>query len=218
MAADAPGYFKVPGTDTTMKIYGKAETWGYYTMDGGPDLHNFGTDEEPILVPVNEDWAKKNTTVQHHLRPRRHRHHHPEFLRRRERQGRVRDALQVRQGLLEHTPISACAHAYGEFGGLLIGQTNSLWVDWQYCAGYNDTWLEDFNGTQYRTRQIRYTFNPADNFKVGVSMEQEQVRRQYHQVRTGLPGRCQVLGRLGLRDGHRRLPEDRERYLRRPRC
>ena len=36
MAADAPGYFKVPGTDTTLKIYGKAETWGYYTMDGGP--------------------------------------------------------------------------------------------------------------------------------------------------------------------------------------
>jgi len=177
MAADAPGYFKVPGTDTTLKIYGKAETWGYYTMDGGPDFHDFADYDEnphadPILVPVNEDWAKKNTT----------------------------DSITYgRLGITTLTPSSfgdvkvnlefdmrsksgkdswnsdfRMRHAYGEFGGLLVGQTNSLWVDWQYCTGYNDTWLEDFNGTQYRTRQIRYTFNPADNFKVGISMEQDK--------------------------------------------
>jgi len=165
MAADAPGYFKVPGTDTTMKIYGKAETWGYYTMDPGPG----SLDEE--LGVQNEDWGKKNTT----------------------------DSITYgRVGIATTTPSSfgdvnvkvefdmrskadhdswgsqfRMRHAYGEFAGLLVGQTNSLWVDWQYCAGYNDTWLEDFNGTQYRTRQIRYTFNPADNFKVAFSMEQD---------------------------------------------
>jgi len=172
MAADAPGYFKVPGTDTTLKIYGKAETWGYYTMDAGPDVHNFGTEEDPAWDFVNEDWGKKNT---------------------------VDSITYGRLGIATTTPSSfgdvnvklefdmrsksgkdgwssdfRMRHAYGEFGGLLVGQTNSLWVDWQYCTGYNDTWLEDFNGSQYRTRQIRYTFNPADNFKVGISMEQDK--------------------------------------------
>lgn len=164
MAADAPGYFKVPGTDTTLKIYGKAETWGYYTMDPG-----YSEDGDYLL---NEDFGEKNT---------------------------VDSITYGRVGIATTTPSSfgdvnvkvefdmrsksgkdswnsdfRMRHAYGEFAGLLIGQTNSLWVDWQYCTGYNDTWLEDFNGTQYRTRQIRYTFSPADNFKVALSMEQDK--------------------------------------------
>ena len=43
MAADAPGYFKVPGTETTLKIYGFVQIDGVYDIDGNKYFDSFAT-------------------------------------------------------------------------------------------------------------------------------------------------------------------------------
>jgi hypothetical protein len=162
-AVAAPaGYFQIPGTETTMKIYGKAETWGYLNMDQA----GFGD------VTQDQSWNKKGTTDSitygrfgfTTTTPSSYGDVNVKV----EYEGRT-----VGGGTNSYGAPFRLRHAYGEFGGLLIGQTNSLWVAWQYCPAYNDTWNSDFSGATYRTRQIRYTFNPAPAFAVAFSAEQD---------------------------------------------
>jgi hypothetical protein len=161
-----------------MKIYGKAETWAYYNMDsGGGDVHTVTPAVgAPRTVIGDESWNQTGT---------------------------VDSVTYARFGFTTTTPSSfgdvntklelearsdashgnswgsggnfRIRHAYGEFAGLLVGQTNDLFVDWQYCPAYNDTWHEDFNGSTYRARQIRYTFAPTKEFKFALAVENDHV-------------------------------------------
>jgi hypothetical protein len=194
--ADAPGYFKVPGTDTTMKIYGFADTWAEYTTDG-----NINDD----LSAVHDAWDKSgrswsyvygrvgvtsttpsplgdvNTKVEFELRS-------------------TGSSNSWNGGTGAGTGIRL-RHAYGEFAGLLIGQTNSLFIDWQYCPNYNDDWLEDNWGNRYRTRQIRYTFNPTKGLKIGFSMEQDLSGGSYTSIGNDLNAAINYSGDWGFVTG-----------------
>lgn len=63
-------------------------------------------------------------------------------------------------------------HAYGELGPLLAGQT---WTSWVPMEGGPAT--QDFNGPAggsfYRTPQVRYTFRPNDQWRVGAAIEED---------------------------------------------
>lgn len=162
MAAPA-GYFQVPGTETTMKIYGKAETWAYY---------NLKTSNNSLTDPQASDLFEKNTTDSWTV-------------------GRIGvttttpssygdvnvkvefEAKTVGGGTNSYGNPWRMRHMYGEFHGLLIGQTTSLFNAWHNVPAYNDTYFGDFWGTS-RTRQIRYTFAPADGFQLGISLENDK--------------------------------------------
>lgn len=162
MAAPA-GYFQVPGTETTMKIYGKAETWAYY---------NLQTSNNDLDAPADQTTMEKNTTDSWTV-------------------GRIGvttttpssygdvnvkvefEAKTVGGGTNSYGNSWRMRHMYGEFHGLLIGQTTSLFNAWHSVPAYNDTYFGDFWGTS-RTRQIRYTFAPADGFQLGISMENDK--------------------------------------------
>ena len=162
MAAPA-GYFQVPGTETTMKIYGKAETWAYY---------NLQTSDNDLADPHDQTTMEKNTTDSWTV-------------------GRIGvttttpssygdvnvkvefEAKTVGGGTNSYGNPWRMRHMYGEFHGLLIGQTTSLFNAWHNVPNYNDTWYGDFDGTS-RVRQIRYSFAPADGFQLGFSMENDK--------------------------------------------
>lgn len=168
MAAPA-GYFQVPGTETTLKIYGFAETWGYYTMNAGDiETHESKNEKNTVSSVVYGRVGVTSTTPS----PYGDVNVKVEFDARSQNDTASWGGVDFDNDEVTGTTFRL-RHAYGEFGGLLIGQTSSLFLAWHYVPAYNDNWNGDFNGTgaTYRTRQIRYTFSPADAFKLGVSME-----------------------------------------------
>lgn len=162
MAAPA-GYFQVPGTETTLKIYGKAETWAYYNMDQPGNVSTTGKDQSWSQTGTTDSWTVGRFGFQTSTPSA-----YGDVNVKVEFEGKT-----VGGGTNSWGNPFRLRHAYGEFGGLLIGQTNSLWVDWQYCPSYNDTFNSDFNGATYRTRQLRYTFEPTKGVKVAFSAEQD---------------------------------------------
>lgn len=177
--ADAPGYFKVPGTETTIKVYGRAQTWAWYNMNqysnGADGYYSLDKDTGGIVWTPGENPMDQSNYEK----------------------GTVDSVVKGRFGITSTTPsaygdvnvkieVEAASsdangngapvklrHAYGEFAGLLIGQTTSLMYAWQYCPGYLDTWHADFWDPTYRTRQIRYTFAPTKEIQVAFSLEQD---------------------------------------------
>ena len=117
MAEDAPGYFKIPGTETTLKVYGFVQADGVYDIDG-----NYGMDSG--MYPdnaVNEDYVLDNqwnwrakgrfgfTTTT------------PSSL------GDVVVKMEfqaVDNG--SSSQVVKMRHAFGRIGGLTIGKTDSI--------------------------------------------------------------------------------------------
>src|SRR5574337_1029161 len=174
--AEDPGYFKVPGTDTTIKFY------GYVQLDGTVDFSARATDIEDFdwatilpMVPANDTPdAKKNPQT---------------YL----------TARTSRFGIMTNTPTSAGAigvrlegdfnggnifqsetftnsvlfrlrHAYGTFGGLLVGQTWTTMLD---LGAAPDT--VDFNGpgslSLVRNPMLKYTFGLAPGANLALAIE-----------------------------------------------
>jgi hypothetical protein len=173
--AEEAGVFKVPGTDSTIKFY------GYVQLDGTVDFGGRPTDIE------NYDWATilpgvpADDSVDGDRKPQT-------YL----------TARTSRFGIMTSTPTAAgpigvrlegdfngpngfqsetftnsvvfrLRHAYGTFGGLLVGQTWSTFLD---LGAAPDT--VDFNGpgslALVRNPMIRYTLglSPALNLQLAV--------------------------------------------------
>ena len=164
-----PGTFQIPGTETTLKLYGHAELNATYDFDGrNPDIDNNDWASFVAVQPFDniggiEEQRKKHIYLT----------------------GRT-----SRLGLMTNTPTALgpltvkleadfnapnpyqgelttngtafrLRHAYGQLGGLLIGQTWSTFLD---LGSTPDT--VDFNpaGALALTRQamVRYTFSFGD--------------------------------------------------------
>jgi len=164
MAAPA-GYFQVPGTETTMKVYGKAETWGVYGFDGLTDVvANNTLDQSYNKSGKTDSWTLARLGVTSTT---------PSSF------GDVNVKLEFQAKSASSNSASLnLRHAYGEFGGLLIGQTDSLFSAWHNSPNYYDSYIPDFYGTG-RTRQIRYTLAPAKGIQVGFSMEQDRTGGEF---------------------------------------
>ena len=181
LAEDAPGTFKIPGTDTTLKLNGFVEFDVTYDFDGATDDIR-GTDWASFLeTQPLDDNADQDAN--------------PNRL--------YMTARTSRVGLTTSTPIGARAltvrvegdfnnpsafnfstepttngvgfrlrHAYGEYGGVLVGQTWSNWVD---LGSLPDT--VDFNGHggfgAMRTPQVRFTL-PVAKGGLSLSLENPQ--------------------------------------------
>jgi len=163
MAADAPGYFKVPGTETTLKIYGYVQADGVYDIDGnyGMDSGMYPSDNhDEDSVPDNQwNWRAKGrfgfTTTT------------PSSL------GDVTVKMEfqaVDNG--SSSNVVKMRHCFGRIGGLTIGKTDSLFADWDASANYmdNDGPLYDFYGNS-RVNQISYAFSPAEGWNIAFGLE-----------------------------------------------
>jgi len=175
-AAEDPGYFKIPGTDSTIKFYGYVQLDG--TVDFGartPDIEN--ADWATVLPVVPADGtanAKKKPQT---------------YL----------TARTSRFGIMTNTPTGAgpigtrlegdfngpngwqsenytnsvvfrLRHAYGTFGGLLAGMTWTTFLD---LGAAPDT--VDFNGpgslALVRNPMIRYTFTFSPGATLALALE-----------------------------------------------
>jgi len=158
MAADAPGYFKVPGTETTLKVYGRAQVTGYYNLQSADTTIGAGTRTD--YTGTNEKGTVSSGTTGRFgfdsLTPSAY--------------GDVHVKLEYEAS--SNANAANLRYAYGEFAGLLVGQTDSLFRDLHYRITANDTERADFNG-HTRERQIRYTLTPAKGVTVAFSMEQD---------------------------------------------
>jgi hypothetical protein len=176
-AEDQPGVFKIPGTDSTIKFY------GYVQMDMTLDLGARPGDIE------NNDWATllpavpaDGTIDEKHKKPQLY-----------------MTARTTRFGIQTSTPTAAgpvgvrvegdfnapnsfqtetftnsvifrLRHGYGTFGGLLVGQTWSTFLDF---GGAPET--VDFNGpgtlALVRNPMIRYTWDFGGGTTLAVAAE-----------------------------------------------
>jgi hypothetical protein len=181
-AADTPGYFKVPGTDTSISLY------GYVALDGTYDL--LGT-----VPPQSAGISMYNTILDGPgTVPGAYPSQSYELSAQRSRFGFITTTptdlgdLKVRiegdflgksggSGPSNRTDFRL-RQAYGELGGFLVGQSDSLFVD---PAAYPD--IVDFDmavgswTTFTRWAQVRYTCHPSNNTVLAFSVEDPYTQR-----------------------------------------
>jgi len=160
MAEDAPGYFKVPGTETTMKIYGFALLDASYDLKAG----NGGVSGNDVSHAVPDGFKPKNqwgTEVRGQVgftttTP--------------SAWGDVTTKFEGRATGSDGATFNM-RHAYGQVGGLLVGLTDSLFIDGDstYSTVDEGALLADTAG---RVNQIRYTFAINKQASLALSFEQ----------------------------------------------
>jgi len=149
MAADAPGYFKVPGTETTLKIY------GYAGLDATYDIKGNG-------AVTGADYKNMNPTNTWNMGAR----------------GRFGVTTTTPSAYgdvvtkLEWNAVGmGLRHAYMQMAGLKVGQAETLWD-----AGESNSLgtMPAVDIDTERLPQISYTFTPTKQVTVGLSFEQPQ--------------------------------------------
>lgn len=87
-------------------------------------------------------------------------------------------------------------HAYGQLGGLLVGQT---WTNFMSLHSYADT--VDFFGPAgmpfVRQVQLRYTFTPVDSLQISVAVENREACKALETAVRAQPGDAEYLCDLG---------------------
>jgi len=175
-AAEDPGVFKIPGTDSTIKFY------GYVQLDGTVDFSARATDIEnfdwaTVLPMVPADGtadAKKNP--QAYLTARTSRFgimtNTPTKVGNigTRLEGDFNGANGFQSESYTNSVLFRLRHAYGTFGGLLAGMTWSTFLD---LGAAPDT--VDFNGpgslALIRNPMIRYTFTFSPGATLAVAAE-----------------------------------------------
>jgi hypothetical protein len=176
LAEDAPGVFKVPGTDSTIKFYGYVQLDATVDFGGRPDdIENW--DWATILpgVPADDTSASKRTP-QTYLTARTSRFgiqtNTPSAY------GNVGVKLEgdfngpsgFQSETYTNSVLFRLRHAYGTFGGLLVGQTWTTFLD---LGAYPD--VVDFNGpgtiALVRNPMIRYTFGFGEGMSLALALE-----------------------------------------------
>ena len=175
-AAQDAGTFTIPGTNTTLRLYGYVQTDMTYDFSGRvPDIENYDWATIVFAQPL-DGTAAAERTGQIYL-----------------------TARTTRVGFTTSTPTDAgvigtkieadfngpngfqgqsytnsvlfrLRHAYGTVGNLLVGQT---WTNFLDLASYPDT--VDFNGpgsiALVRQPQVRYTFALPSNWALAIAGE-----------------------------------------------
>jgi hypothetical protein len=175
-AAEDAGTFKIPGTNTTLRLYGYVQTDMTYDFSGRvPDIENYDWATIVFAQPLDGSPAAE----------------HPGEI--------YLTARTTRVGFTTSTPTDAgvigtkieadfngpngfqgqsytnsvlfrLRHAYGTVGNLLVGQTWSNFLD---LASYPDT--VDFNGpgsiALIRQPMVKYTFALPSNWSLAIAGE-----------------------------------------------
>ena len=179
MAAPA-GYFQVPGTETTMKIYGMVDVDAWYTLkntnggfgDGLDAAHESTVNKNQWHWKVNDSRIGITSTTPSA---------YGDVVVKLEGDfnGKAKSYKLVSGTTLvgsdDWNGTFRIRHAYGEFAGLLVGQTSSLWGAWHNTPGYidNDGLLADFYGNG-RVLQARYTAKLSDAATLAFSVEKNK--------------------------------------------
>jgi hypothetical protein len=163
LADDAPGVFKIPGTDSTIKFYGYVQLDTTFDMAGrDPNVEGNDWATQIALVPLKTDYEAKNKQNQLYFTARTSRFgiqtNTPSRL------GAVGvkiegdfNAPNLEMGqTYTNSVLFRLRHAYGTVGNLLVGQTWTTFLDFGSAP---DT--VDFNGpgslALVRQPMIRYT-------------------------------------------------------------
>jgi hypothetical protein len=165
MAADAPGYFQVPGTDTTLKLYGQIQLREGYGFNGNgmadqPDFLSGTTDDVQQSGQWSGSWRYYmgvTTTT-------------PSAL------GDVTTKIYGRFNHSSGQPNGQLINfnleqGYVSIGGLEVGTDWSLFG---YGAWEPNTLFgcaTDEDGSWENIRQIRYVFTPTKGLDLGISLE-----------------------------------------------
>lgn len=177
VAEDAPGVFKVPGTDSTIKFY------GFVQLDTTLDFSGRVDDIE------NNDWATILPAVPADDSPRAKQMKPQLYLTARTSRFGIQTATPSKLGEIgtrleadfngpngfqsesfTNSVVFRLRHAYGTVGGLLLGQTWTTYLD---LGAYPD--VVDFNGpgsiALVRNPMVRYTFKLAPGSTLALAAE-----------------------------------------------
>lgn len=179
-AEDAPGTFKIPGTDSTIKFYGYTQL--DMTLDFGArvgDIENNDWATNLFAVPNDNTADKLQKKPQLYMTARTSRFgiqtNTPTAI------GNVGVRLeadfngtnQFQTETFTSSSLFRLRHAYGTVGGLLVGQTWSTFLD---LAAYPD--VVDFNGpgtiALVRNPMIRYTLALSPGVSLAIAAENKR--------------------------------------------
>jgi hypothetical protein len=163
LAAPA-GYFQVPGTETTLKIYGFAQADGVYDMDGNYGMDDGISYKDMHHESLSEDnqwhWRAKGrfgfTTTT------------PSAL------GDVTMKIEFQAADSGDNKV-AMRHCFGTIGNLTVGKTDSIFADWDASPNYmdNDGVLADFYGNS-RVNQVSYKYEFTKGLVGQFGIEQDK--------------------------------------------
>jgi len=181
-AATAPGYFNIPGTDTSISIYGYAALDATYDLVGtvppqsaGISMYNSIIDGPGTVPGAYHDHSFELSAQRSRLGFRTTT---PTDLG--DMQVRVEGDFLGKNGGSgpSNRGDFRIRQAYGEVGGFLLGQTDSLFVD---PAAYPDVVDADMAVGSWTTftrwAQARYTYSPSKNLALAVSVEDPYTQR-----------------------------------------
>jgi hypothetical protein len=176
-ADDAPGVFKIPGTDSTIKLYGYVQLDTTFDFSGR-DPNVEGNDWAIHLpnVPLDNSAEAKVKKNQLYMTARTSRFgiqtntpskYGPIGVK---LEGDFNAANLESGQTFTNSVLFRLRHAYGTVGGLLVGQTWSNFLD---LASYPD--VVDFNGpgsiALLRQPMIKYTFTLSPTMSLAVALE-----------------------------------------------
>jgi len=178
-AGDLPGSIKLPGTDTSLKVYGYAQLDSTYDIKGRTsDINNWDWASALFVQPLNNNLHGKASKGQFYATARTSRigfetstsTSSGKLMTKVE--GDFNAPNQFQGELATNSSIFRLRHAYGQLGNVLVGQT---WSNFADLGSFPDT--VDFNppGTTalLRQPQLRYTL-PLGSSKLAVSVENSQ--------------------------------------------
>jgi hypothetical protein len=180
-AEEAPGTFKIPGTDTTLKLYGYAQLDATFDLRGrDPNVEGDDWAHVAALVPLDNTGEARNKKNQLYLTARTSRFGIQTATPTRIGEVGVRFEGDFNGANLEsgqsftNSVLFRIRHAYGTVSGsagtLLVGQTWSTFLDLGSVA---DT--VDFNGpgsiALVRNPMIRYTLPLAPGVTLALAAE-----------------------------------------------
>jgi hypothetical protein len=175
-AEDAPGVFKIPGTESTIKFYGYVQLDATVDFSARPtDIENFDWATVLPMVPAN-GTAEAKRSPQTYLTARTSRFgiqtNTPSEY------GNIGVKLEgdfngpsyFQSESYTNSVVFRLRQAYGTMGNLLVGQTWTTFLD---MGAYPD--VVDFNGpgsiALVRNPQVRYTFGFGEGMTLAVAAE-----------------------------------------------
>lgn len=178
-AGELPGSIKLPGTDTSLKIYGYAQLDATYDHKGRTsDINDWDWASALFVQPFDNRTTGKASKGQFYATARTSRIGFETATPTASGtlttkvEGDFNAPNQFQGELATNSTIFRLRHAYGQLGNVLIGQT---WSNFSDLGSFPDT--VDFNppGTTalLRQPQIRYTL-PLGNSKLALSVENPQ--------------------------------------------
>lgn len=173
----APGELQIPGTDSTLKLYGYVQLHATVDFAGRPSGYE-NSDWAVFLpvVPADDSPAAKRAKPQAYLTARTSRFGIQ--TRTPSRLGEIGVKLEAdfngpngyQSENYSNSTVFRVRHAFVTVGGLLVGQT---WTNFLDLAAAPDTVDFDGPGTlaSLRNPQLRYTLGLAESLKLSLSAE-----------------------------------------------